>query len=104
MHAIVRRYEGIDTKRTDELKQKVDASLTPRLSKLPGFGGFFLIEAGNGVMSSVNFFDTSAHADESTRVVAEWLREEKLETLVPNAPKITGGEVIVNEMKSELPA
>jgi hypothetical protein len=98
MHAIVRRYEGIDTKRTDELTRKVGESLTPRLSKLPGFSGYFLIEAGNGVMSSVNFFDTSAQADESTRVVAEWLREEKLETLVPNPPKITGGEVIVKEM------
>ena len=98
MHAIVRRYEGIDTKRTDELKQKVNASLTPRLSKLPGFGGYFLIEAGNGVMSSVNFFDTSAQAEESTRVVADWLRNEKLETLVPNPPKITGGEVIVHKM------
>jgi len=98
MHAIVRRYEGIDTKRTDELTRKVGESLTPRLSKLPGFSGFFLIEAGNGVMSSVNFFDTSAQAEESTRIVAEWLREEKLEGLVPNPPKITGGEVIVKEM------
>jgi hypothetical protein len=98
MHAIVRRYEGIDSKRTDELTRKVGESLTPRLSKLPGFSGYFLIEAGNGVMSSVNFFDTSAQADESTRVVAEWLREEKLESLVPNPPKITGGEVIVKEM------
>jgi hypothetical protein len=98
MHAIVRRYEGIDTKRTDELTRKVGESLTPRLSKLPGFSGYFLIEAGDGVMSSVNFFDTSAQADESTRVVAEWLREEKLETLVPNPPKITGGKVIVKEM------
>jgi hypothetical protein len=98
MHAIVSRYERIDTKRTDELTRKVGESLTPRLSKLPGFSGYFLIEAGNGVMSSVNFFDTSAQADESTRVVAEWLREEKLESLVPNPPKITGGEVIVKEM------
>jgi hypothetical protein len=100
MHAIVRRYEGIDTKRTDELKRKVDESLTPRLKKLDGFNGYFLIEAENGVMSSVNFFDTSAHADESTRVVAEWLREEKLDTVVPNSPKITGGKVIVEEMKA----
>jgi hypothetical protein len=99
MHAIVRRYEGIDTKRTDELKRKVNESLTPRLKKLDGFNGYFLIEAENGVMSSVNFFDTSAHADESTRVVAEWLREEKLDTVVPNSPKITGGKVIVDEMK-----
>jgi len=99
MHAIVRRYEGIDTKRTDELKRKVDESLTARLKKLDGFSGFYLIEADNGVMSSVNFFDTSSHADESTRVVAEWLREEKLDTVVPNPPKITGGKVIVDEMK-----
>ena len=48
-------------------------------------------------MSSVNFFDTSAQADESTRVVANWLREEK-QTIVPNPPKITGGEVIVHRM------
>ena len=98
MHAIVRRYEGIDTKRTDELKQKVSTSLAPRLSKLPGFSGYFLVEAGNGVMSSINFFDTAAHAEESRRLVAEWLREEKLETLMPNEPKITGGEVIVQEL------
>jgi len=100
MHAIVRRYEGIDSKRTDELKRKVNESLTPRLKKLDGFNGYFIIEAENGVMSSVNFFDTSAHADESTRVVAEWLREEKLDTVVPNSPKITGGKVIVDEMKA----
>jgi hypothetical protein len=99
MHAIVRRYEGIDTKRTDELKRKVDESLTARLKKLDGFSGFYLIEADNAVLSSVNFYDTSAHADESTRVVAEWLREEKLDTVLPNPPKVTGGKVIVDEMK-----
>jgi hypothetical protein len=104
MHAIVRRYEGIDTKRTDELKQKVNESLTPRLSQLPGFGGYFLVEAGDGVMSSINFYDTSAQAEESSRLVANWLREEKLETLVPNPPKITGGEVIVHEMNGAVRA
>ena len=100
MHAIVRRYEGIDTKRTDELTRKVGESLTPRLKKLDGYNGYFLIEADNGVMSSVNFFDTSTHADESTPVVAEWLREEKLDTVLPNPPKITGGKVLVEEMKA----
>jgi hypothetical protein len=100
MHAIVRRYEGIDTKRTDELKRKVDDSLMPSLTKLPGFSGYFLIETGDGVMSSINFFDTSAQAEESSRVVANWLREEKLETVVPNPPKITGGEVIVHRNRA----
>ena len=96
MHATVRRYEGIDQSRTDELMKKVDETLLPSLSKLPGFEGYYLIEAGNGVMSSIGFFDTSAQADESTRVAATWVREEKLETALPNAPKITDGKVIAH--------
>jgi hypothetical protein len=97
MYATVRRYEGVDQSRTDELTKKVDQSLLPRLSKLPGFEGYYLIEAGNGVMSSIGLFDTSAHAGESTRIAASWVREEKLETALPNEPKITDGEVIVHK-------
>jgi hypothetical protein len=97
MHATVRRYEGVDQSRTDELSKKVDETLLPRLSKLPGFEGYYLIEADNGVMSSIGFFDTSAHADESTRVAASWVRDEKLESALPNPPKITDGEVIVQK-------
>jgi hypothetical protein len=97
MHATVRRYEGIDQARTVELTKRVGESLLPRLSELPGFNSYYLIEADKGVMSSVGFFDTSAQADESSRVAATWLREEKLETALPNPPKITGGEVIVHK-------
>jgi hypothetical protein len=97
MHATVRRYEGVDQSRTDELTKKINETLLPRLSKLPGFEGYYLIEAGNGVMSSIGFFDTSANADESTRVAATWVRDEKLETALPNEPKITDGEVIVQK-------
>jgi hypothetical protein len=97
MHATVRRYEGVDQARTDELIKKVDETLLPSLSKLPGFEGYYLIQAGNGVMSSVGIFETSTQADESTRLVANWVRDEKLETALPNPPKITGGEVIAHK-------
>jgi hypothetical protein len=97
MHATIRRYESVDQSRTNELAKKVDETLLPKLSKLPGFEGYYLIEAGNGVMSSIGLFDTSAQAEESTRVAATWVREEKLDTALPNPPKITGGEVIVHK-------
>jgi hypothetical protein len=99
MYATIRRYEAIDQSRTSELVKKVDETLVPRLSKLPGFGGYHLIEAGNGVMSSIGFFDTSAQADESTRVASNWVREEKLETALPNPPKVTAGEVVVHKTR-----
>ena len=57
-------------------------------------------EAGNGVVSSISYFDTAEHADESTRLASNWVREQKLETVL-NAPKITSGEVVVHKV-SEL--
>jgi hypothetical protein len=96
MYCTVRRYEAVDTTRTSELVKKVDDILAPRLSKLPGFSGYHLVDAGNGVITSIGFFETAAQADESSRVASNWVREEKLESALPNAPKITSGEVVAH--------
>jgi hypothetical protein len=98
MHATIRRYEGVDQAHTDELTRKVGETLIPRLSKVDGFRGYYLIEAGDGVMSSVDFWETQEQADESTRLASTWVRDEKLETALPNPPKITGGEVILEKI------
>jgi hypothetical protein len=97
MNCTIRRYESIDQSRKSELVKKIDESLLPTLSELPGFNGYSVVDAGAGVMTSVSFFDTSAQADESTRIAASWLREQKLETVLPNAPKITSGDVVVQK-------
>ena len=68
MHATVRRYDGVDETRRDELTKKVNEALIPRLSKLPGFSGYYLVEAERGVMTSISLFDSQEHADESTRL------------------------------------
>jgi hypothetical protein len=99
MNSTIRRYESIDQSRKSELVKKVDESLLPTLSELPGFNGYSLIDAGDGVMTSVSFFDTAAQADESNRVAAGWLREQKLETALPNAPKITSGDLVVHKTR-----
>ena len=96
MHAIIRRYEGVDQNRTVELTGKVNETLVPKLSKLQGFKGFYMIEAGNGIISSVGIFETSEQADESTKLAASWIRDENLETAFPNPPKITTGKVLTH--------
>jgi hypothetical protein len=96
MHATIRRYDGVDQNRTAELTGKVNETLVPKLEKLPGFAGYYLIEAGNGVFSSLGLFETPEQGKESTNVVSTWIRNEKLETLIPNEPKITSGEVVAH--------
>ena len=100
MFATIRRYD-VDQTRISELVDKTNETFLPSLSELPGFSGFSLIEAGNGVLSSISYFDTAEHADESTRLASNWVREQKLETALPNPPKITSGEVVLHKV-SEL--
>ena len=94
MFATIRRYEGVDQNRTTELTSKVNETLVPKLSKLPGFAGYYLIEAGNGVLSSLSLFQTYEQAEKSTTVVTKWIADENFKTALPNDPKITNGKVV----------
>ncbi|HUG66013.1 MAG TPA: hypothetical protein VMK83_12410 [Gaiellaceae bacterium] len=94
MFATIRRYDGVDQNRTTELTSKVNETLIPKLNRLPGFKGYYLIDAGNGVFTSLGLFETPEQSMESTKLVTTWIREEKLETILPNEPKITSGKIV----------
>ena len=96
MFATIRRYDGVDQNRTVELTNKVNKTLVPKLEKLSGFAGYYLIDAGNGVFTSLGLFETPEQSMESTKLVTTWIREEKLETILPNEPKITSGQVVAH--------
>jgi hypothetical protein len=103
MYATIRRYEGIDKVRSEEITRKAKDSLLPSISKLPGFAGYFLIDAGEGVLTSVGLFETSDQAHESTRIAASWVRENDLVAALPNTPKITAGPLIVQGRPAAAP-
>src|SRR4029077_21135941 len=94
MHATIRRYEGVDATRTNEVVGKVNETLVPQLRKLPGFAGYYLIEAGDGVLSSLGLFETSDQAEASTSLVKKWIADEHFSTVIPRDPKITSGKVV----------
>ncbi len=96
MFAAIRRYEGVDVTRTNEVTSKVNETLVPQLRDLPGFAAYYLIEADNGVLSSFGLFETREQADESTTLVNEWIASENLARAIPNPPKITSGKVVAH--------
>jgi hypothetical protein len=96
MHATIRRFEGVDMTRMNEVVGKVNETLLPQLRELPGFTGYFLIEADNGVQSSLSLFETREQADESTKIVTNWISDENFNSAIPNAPKITSGKIVAH--------
>ena len=94
MHAIIRRYEGVDMNRMNEVVGKVNETFIPKLRELPGFTGYFLLEADKGVVSSLSLFETAEQANESTKLVTKWISDENFSRAIPNPPKITSGKVV----------
>ena len=97
MHATIRRYEGVDIARTEELTRKVSETLVPQLQKLEGFDGYYLVESGNGVFTSIGLITSPAQTEEATNVASAWVKDEKLESVLPNPPRITSGKVIAKQ-------
>ena len=87
---------SVDATRTNEVVGKVNETLVPQLRKLPGFAGYYLIEAGCGVLSSLGLFETSDQADASTSLVKKWIADEHFSTVIPSDPKITSGKVVAH--------
>lgn len=92
MYATVRRYEGVTDPR--EAGQRVDEGFVPVISKLPGFVAYYWVDAGDGVMISTSIFEDQASEEESNRKAAVWVRENNMNSLLPNPPRITAGEVV----------
>jgi len=97
MHATIRRYEGVDASRTEELTRKVGESLVPQLRKLDGFNGYYLVEAGSGVISSFGLYEEPSQLDEASKVIESWIKSEGFESALPNPPRITIGKVVAHE-------
>ncbi len=104
MYATIRSYHGVDQNRTAELTAKVNETLVPQLSELPGFAGYYLVDAGNGIFTSLGLFETPEQGEQSTKLVATWIRDEKLDTLIPNEPKIMSGKVAARSSERVLVA
>ena len=92
MYATVRRYEGVTNAR--EAGKRVNEGFVPVISKLPGFVAYYWVDAGGGVMISTSIFQDQAGEEESNRKAAEWVRQNNMNSLLPNPPTITAGEVV----------
>ena len=89
MYTAIRRYEGVQESR--EVVRRATEEFGPMLADKPGFGGYWVVDAGGGVIASITVFDTEQQAEESTQAAAGWVKEN-LTQFVPNAPQVTAGE------------
>lgn len=82
----------------DQINTSVENGFVPIVSKAPGFIAYHLVNTGNGTLATVSLFESQAGAEESTRMAAEWVKEN-LASLLEGPPEVKAGEVTVHKMK-----
>ena len=100
-HATVRRYEGATD--PEEISRLVREGFLPIISGIEGFDTYYLTDAEGGVIVSTSVFRDQAGAEESNAAAADFVREN-LAPLLPNAPQITVGDVVVRKENPPTPS
>ena len=91
MYGVVRRYRGA-SQVFDELERQ-RPEIERLLQGVPGFVAYYLIRSGDGG-ASVTICRDQAGTQESTRVAADWLRQN-VPAAAGNPPEVIEGEVII---------
>ena len=99
MHTVIRRYEGVED--TSEVARRAVEEFGPMISDRPGFQGYWVVDAGDGVLATITVFETEEAAVDSTSAAAAWIRESMPE-LASNTPQVTVGNTI--GLMAEAPA
>jgi heme-degrading monooxygenase HmoA len=88
MHTVIRRYEGAAD--STEVARRAVEEFGPMLRDRPGFQGYYVVDAGDGVLATISVFETEEAAVETTSAAAAWVREN-IPELADIPPQVTAG-------------
>ncbi len=96
MQAVIRHYRG-NSQLFDELERRTD-EVESLIRGVSGFVSYSLVRTEDGGGFSVSVFEDKTGTDESTRVAADWVRQN-----VPQAagspPEVIEGRVVLQMNK-----
>jgi hypothetical protein len=79
-----------------ELTRRCQEELVPTLAALDGFSAYYVVDTGNGILSSVSVFENEASSEQGNDVVKKFFKE-RLQGLLQANPQVTSGEAVVHK-------
>jgi hypothetical protein len=92
MYATVRTYSD-SPEMADALVSR-EADVKSLIGGIEGFRAYYVIHTDGGAVT-VSVFDDEAGSNESTRVAADWIREN-LPDIAGSTPQVFAGEVVLS--------
>lgn len=102
MYLVTRRFK-VDPDSIDEITEVARDKFLPELIAIPGFKAFYHAAVAEDTVVSVTIFADRAGVEESNRLSVQTIRDY-LPDVMPEAPEIVEGEVLVQEVLESLAA
>jgi hypothetical protein len=93
MYTAIRTYTTSDAR---EVKRRVQEEFVPMVKDIPGFIGYYLVDAGDGKIASITVCDEREDVDESTKRASSWVTD-RLSSLITSGPDVLVGDTVVSE-------
>ncbi len=100
MYSVVRLYKMKSTGDIDKVVDVTRSGFLPIVTKAPGFMAYTMAMSADGELVTIGMFADRDGAHESTRLAADWVRDN-LAWSVEGPPKIAEGDVRIQERRAE---
>jgi hypothetical protein len=91
MYVVIRKFNQISS--VKEAARRAETGIGQILRQSPGFRGYYVFDAGDGVCVSVSLFDDPDSATAANEKALDWIRASLVD-LVQGEPEIIAGEVV----------
>jgi hypothetical protein len=89
---VIRKFNRIRS--MTEAARRAESGIGQLLKQSPGFQGYYVFDAGDGVGGSVSLFESKEAAVTANEQALAWIRASLLD-VINGEPEITMGEVLV---------
>jgi hypothetical protein len=92
MYVTIRKFSHMRS--VPEAARRAETGIGQILKRSPGFRGYYVFDAGEGVGGSVTLFESKETAAAANEKALAWVRAS-LSDLLDGEPEITTGDVLV---------
>jgi hypothetical protein len=92
MYLVIRKFSRMRT--VQEAVRRAETGIGELMKQSPGFRGYYIFDAGEGVAGSVTFFEDRESAMAANAKALAWI-QASLSDLIDGEPEVVAGEVLV---------
>jgi hypothetical protein len=104
MYGVIRRYDGGDESRMDELAEAARDRFIPLVREIPGLEAYYYLRTDAGRVTTISICETPEAAAQSTQAARDFIRDEGFGDALPNPPEIIEGEIAAQTTRSGMRA